>query len=47
MKTCTLVLALAATAGAVTTVPLSKKARGVKGERHGSLGSEHGSRRIP
>ena len=45
MKTCTLVLALAATAGAVTTVPLSKKARGVKGERHGSLGSEHGSRR--
>lgn len=45
MKASTIVLALAATAGAITTVPLSKKSRGVKGERHGSLGAEHGSRR--
>lgn len=45
VRSAVLVLGLAATASAVTTVPLSKKARGVKGERPGSLGKKYGSKR--
>ena len=38
-------LALLATAGAVVTVPMTKKRRGTAGERPGSLGAQHGVQR--